>query len=108
MCMAAWWATFWHEEQGFMRDAVAEFQSYNRPFALRDPELMRRKIARMAATPLAFFRGTFHLFARDILDNVLDAFLTSATSSVEIDLVGDIHTENYGTFQADDGIHYDI
>ena len=51
-----------------MRDPVAEFMTYNRPFVRRNPELLRLKVARMAASPFAFFRGTFHLFARDVLD----------------------------------------
>ncbi len=92
-----------------MRDAIAEFQAYNRPFARRNAELLRFKIARMAASPFAFFRGTFHLFARDVLDRALapPALLTGA--GAELDLVGDIHSENYGTYKAADGlVHYDV
>jgi uncharacterized protein (DUF2252 family) len=92
-----------------MRDPIDQFLAYNRPFARRHPELIRFKIARMAQSPFAFFRGTFHLFARDVLDraNVPLPLLTGAGG--EMDLVGDIHSENYGTFKADDGlVHYDV
>jgi uncharacterized protein (DUF2252 family) len=89
-----------------MRDPVAEFMTFNRAFARRNPELLRLKVERMAASPFAFFRGTFHLFARDILDHFYEA--APRLAGAELDLVGDIHSENYGTYQADDGVHYDI
>src|SRR5262245_54284929 len=91
-----------------MRDPVAEFQTFNRAFARRNPELLRLKVERMAASPFAFFRGTFHLFARDILERFYEAVPRLAGAEAELDLVGDIHSENYGTYEADDGTHYDI
>ncbi len=92
-----------------MRDAIVEFMNFNRPFAQRSPELLRLKIARMAESPFAFFRGTFHLFARDLLDKVCELAPILPGGPAEIDLVGDIHSENYGTFKAADQIvHYDI
>ncbi len=93
-----------------MRDPVAEFMSFNRPFAQRNPDLLRFKIARMAQSPFAFLRGTFHLYARDVLDNFDEAVpLLFGGRAVEMDLVGDIHGENYGTYKASDGvIYYDI
>jgi uncharacterized protein (DUF2252 family) len=91
-----------------MRDAIALFQDYNRAFAERNPELLRLKVARMAVSPFTFFRGTFHVFARDILDNFYDSGPGTGGGAVELNLVGDIHTENYGTYQTEDGIHYDI
>jgi uncharacterized protein (DUF2252 family) len=91
-----------------MRDPIIEFQDYNRAFARRNPELLRLKVERMAASPFAFFRGTFHLYARDTIDKVFDVLPQTAGSDVELDLVGDIHSENYGTYQADSGVHYDV
>jgi uncharacterized protein (DUF2252 family) len=83
--------------------------NYNRLFARRNPELLRLKVARMAENPFAFFRGTFHLYARDVLDNVWGAVSVVLGSGAEVDLVGDIHSENYGTYKAaDETIHYDI
>jgi uncharacterized protein (DUF2252 family) len=91
-----------------MRDAVHEFMEFNRPFAQRNPELLRLKVARMAEGPFAFFRGTFHLFARDVLDKAAEP-LSLFTGGAELDLVGDIHSENFGTYKAADGVvHYDI
>lgn len=91
-----------------MRDPLLEFQSYNRMYAQRNPELVRLKVTRMSAGPFAFFRGSFHLFARDVLDKSWELPLP-ASGGVEMDLMGDIHSENYGTYKAADGkIHYDI
>jgi uncharacterized protein (DUF2252 family) len=92
-----------------MRDAVEEYMTFNRPFARRSPELLRLKTARMAEGPFAFFRGTFHLFARDVLDKGLIPLALLRGDGAEMDLVGDLHSENYGTYKADDGlIHYDV
>ena len=92
-----------------MRDAVAEFMEYNRPFARRHPELIRFKVARMAETPFAFFRGTFHLFARDILNRTHEPLPLLTGDGAELDIIGDIHSENYGTYKAVDGVvHYDV
>ena len=92
-----------------MRDAIPEFMNYNRPFAQRNPELLRLKVARMAESPFGFFRGTFHLYARDVLDKVCETVPLLLGGGVEMELVGDIHSENYGTFKAaDETIHYDI
>src|SRR2546421_5757532 len=90
-----------------MRDPIVEFMAYNRPFAKRNAELIRAKVSRMAATPFTFFRGSFHLFAHDIIDRVV-GYATPQWEGPEVDLVGDIHTENYGTYKADSNVHYDI
>jgi uncharacterized protein (DUF2252 family) len=92
-----------------VRDPVAEFLAQNRPFARRHPELFRAKIERMAASPFAFFRGTFHLFARDIVNKDAPPLMPHPADSAELDLVGDVHCENFGTFKAaDDLTHYDV
>ncbi len=92
-----------------MRDPIEEFRACNRPFALRNPELFRMKIARMAESPFAFFRGTFHLFARDVLAGFSGPIPLLSGEGVEMALVGDIHSENYGTYKAGDGqIYYDV
>jgi uncharacterized protein (DUF2252 family) len=89
-----------------MRDPVAEFTRFNEPFLARSPDLIRAKIARMVHGPFPFFRGTFHLFARDVID---ETFGPLGDTGAQLPLVGDIHAENYGTFKGEDGyIHYDI
>jgi len=92
-----------------MRDPIQEFMEFNRPFARRNPELAPAQGRPHGGVPFAFFRGTFHLFARDILDRMSAPLPLFTGTGVEMDIVGDLHSENYGTFKADDGIvHYDI
>src|SRR5258708_7486077 len=92
-----------------MRDPIVEFQNYNRPFLLRHPDLVRQKIQRMAVSPFTFFRGSLHLYVRDFIDRLLPSALPETSTSPDVDIVGDIHGENYGTFKAgDDAVHYDI
>src|SRR5207302_9106599 len=79
-----------------MRDPVAEFKAYNRPFARRSPELLRYKVARMAAGPFPFYRGTFHLFARDVLGGLAGPLPVLSGPGPEPDLVGDVHGGHYG------------
>jgi uncharacterized protein (DUF2252 family) len=94
--------------EGAMRDPIEEFLAFNRPFANRSAELIKYKIARMAESPFAFFRGAFHLFARDVLDRSMMP-LPLFGGGAEVDLVGDIHGENYGSYKAADGaVHYDV
>jgi uncharacterized protein (DUF2252 family) len=92
------------------RDPVDEIIAFNRSFRGRYPAMLRRKIERMALGPFGFFRGTFHLFSRDLVERAFDPWIEdNPFSGVEIPLVGDIHTENYGTYRAQDGsIQYDI
>jgi uncharacterized protein (DUF2252 family) len=92
-----------------MRDPLDEFLAFNRVFASRSPELVRYKIERMAEGPFAFFRGSFHLFARDVLQGIDEPLPLPRSDATRIDIIGDIHAENYGTFKAADGmIHYDV
>ncbi len=63
----------------------------------------------MAEGPFPFFRGTFHLFAKDVLGPMADVLALLIGSGAELDLVGDIHSENYGTFETEHRqVHYDI
>src|SRR5262249_23019972 len=56
-----------------------------------------------------FYRGTFHLFARDVLDGLVTPTTALVRSGAEVDLVGDAHSDNYGTFGAEDKqVHYDL
>jgi uncharacterized protein (DUF2252 family) len=90
-----------------MRDVVREFMDYNRKLALRSPELLRLKVARMAAGPFGFFRGSFHVFARDVYERNFGPL--PAAVDTELMVVGDAHPENFGTFKGADGVvHYDL
>src|SRR5258708_7085659 len=86
-----------------MRSAVDRILLYNRAFSTRR---LSTKLAKMAATPFSFFRATFHLFAFDVLQGPF-RWLPHLDASGPI--VGDLHTENFGSLRAINGqIVYDI
>lgn len=71
-----------------------------------DAVSLRFKLQRLLASPFSFFRGTFHLFARDLERGPLSQKLPARPTGW---IVGDLHTENFGTFRAVTGdIVYDI
>jgi len=82
-----------------MRDPVAEILRYNRRFQGRYPLLLRRKAALLSDSPFVFFRGTFHLFARDWVEGRLDPWPAgSPMGSREFRICADLHGENFGTY----------
>ncbi len=82
-----------------MRDPVGEIVRYNRRFRGRYPQLLKRKIALFSDSPFVFFRGTFHLFARDWVDHRFDAWPeTSPLSDTDLRICADLHGENFGTY----------
>src|SRR5688572_18274990 len=86
-----------------MRSAVEEILNYNRAFASR---LLVPKLAKLTESPFCFFRTTFHLFARDVTRGPFRQWPTLESRG---QIVGDLHTENFGTFRAVSGkIVYDI
>ncbi len=63
----------------------------------------------MAADPFSFFRGTFHLYARDYCEGTVTPPDLALPPHGPLRIVGDIHGENFGTFKGADGnVHYDI
>jgi uncharacterized protein (DUF2252 family) len=93
-----------------VRDPVDAIILYNRRFLGRYDAPLRQKLRRLRKGPFRFFRATFHLFARDMADGVLEPWRGSDPfGRTEVRLVGDIHSDNYGTFKAADGtIRYDV
>jgi uncharacterized protein (DUF2252 family) len=86
-----------------MRSAVDQILAFNHGFA---PAALQKKLERMTASPFAFFRATFHLFAFDLTEGwCRDQTLADIHGPV----IGDLHTENFGAFRAITGdIVYDI
>src|SRR5260370_15153757 len=86
-----------------MRSAVDEILAFNRKFGR--PSLVQ-KLAKMSSSPFIFFRGTYHLFARDMKEGPFRKWPCTKTAGP---IVGDLHTENFGSFRAITGdIVYDI
>lgn len=86
-----------------MRSAVDAILKSNRDFHAIS---LQAKLERMSASPFFFFRGTFHLFARDVVDGIFRKWPCVTPAGL---IVGDLHTENFGTYRATSGeIVYDI
>ncbi len=77
----------------------------NYAWALRDPELVAMKLAKMQRDPYVWLRGEPAVFWRDVTDpgaaRTATAFGSPAASRVL--LVADPHPENLGSFRASDG-----
>jgi uncharacterized protein (DUF2252 family) len=67
----------------------------------RDPEGVALKYREMCKSPFSFFRGTAHLFWQD-----LAAQKSALSDSPPVWACGDLHLENFGTFQGDNGLSY--
>ncbi|MFO0652322.1 MAG: DUF2252 family protein [Polyangiales bacterium] len=68
------------------------------------PTLLEGRYARMAASPVDFYRGSIALFLRDWRDGAMG--LSASAFSVDAPMplgVGDPHVENFGTLQGPDG-----
>jgi uncharacterized protein (DUF2252 family) len=79
-------------------DPVARIERFN---AGREPERLALKYREMRKSPFTFFRGTAHLFWEDLAArkrNLPDAPLVWAC--------GDLHLENFGSFQGNNGLSY--
>jgi uncharacterized protein (DUF2252 family) len=69
----------------------------------RKPKRVQIKLQRMAAGPFPFFRGTDHLFARAW------PALKPPNVGPALWISGDLHLENFGAYQTDNGdFRYDI
>ncbi len=62
----------------------------------RNPNILPQKYAKMRKNALAFFRGTCHLFYRDL---PVDSIFASAPV---VWICGDLHLENFGAYKGDD------
>lgn len=80
-----------------MPDVIRRLQEFN---AGRDPERLQMKYRSMRSSTFAFLRGTCHLFYQRL---PLDDWSASAPLSW---ICGDLHLENFGSFEADNGLAY--
>jgi Uncharacterized protein conserved in bacteria len=80
------------------QDAPSRIERFN---AGREPERLAIKYREMRKSPFAFFRGTAHLFWED-----LRARRSAMPDSPQVWACGDLHLENFGSFQGDNGLSY--
>lgn len=71
-----------------------EIYQYNHPFASQLPQELATKMQKMAASPFAFYRGTAHIFYRDMQTLPGSAFVNSSTDAIYLE--GDMHLQNLG------------
>jgi uncharacterized protein (DUF2252 family) len=67
----------------------------------REPERLALKYREMCKSPFSFFRGSAHLFWED-----LAARKSPLPGSPTVWACGDLHLENFGSFQGDNGLSY--
>jgi uncharacterized protein (DUF2252 family) len=80
------------------RNVSARIERFN---AGREPERLALKYQAMCKSPFSFFRGTAHLFWED-----LGARKRALPDSPPVWACGDLHLENFGSFQGDNGLSY--
>ena len=86
------------------RDAIVAIEAANA--GLRDQD-RRAKYCKMAASPFAFYRGTNHLFWRDLAGD--PRFARFGNARTRTWLLGDAHVDNIGFYDNDEGtVVYDL
>jgi uncharacterized protein (DUF2252 family) len=76
---------------------VNELYSYNHPFALQLPRELATKMEKIHDSPFAFFRGTAHIFYRDM--KTLPASNCAPYATRFTRLQGDMHLQNMGAIR---------
>ena len=80
------------------RDIPETIERFN---AGREPERLALKYREMCKSPFSFFRGSAHLFWED-----LNAQKRGLLGSPTVWACGDLHLENFGSFQGNNGLSY--
>jgi len=91
-------ATKMRQPDSSSRDIPDRIERFN---AGREPERLALKYREMCKSPFSFFRGSAHLFWED-----LAARKNALPSSPTVWACGDLHLENFGSFQGDNGLSY--
>lgn len=80
---------------------VSELYNFNHPYAAQASNELATKMSKMAVSPFSFYRGTAHLFYKDMTILPSSSFTNTATNKVW--LQGDMHLQNFGGFLDDAG-----
>ncbi|MBP5976833.1 DUF2252 domain-containing protein [Brasilonema sp. CT11] len=78
-----------------------EIYQYNHQFASQLPQELATKMQKMKASPFAFYRGTAHIFYRDMQTLPSSGFVNSSTSAIWLE--GDMHMQNLGGMRDSNG-----
>ncbi|MGH7651130.1 MAG: DUF2252 domain-containing protein [Gemmatimonadaceae bacterium] len=80
------------------RDVTARIEAFN---SGREPERLALKYREMCKSPFSFFRGSAHLFWEDLARR-----RRVLPPSPLVWACGDLHLENFGSFQGDNSLSY--
>lgn len=80
---------------------VNELYLWNHPLAATDSADLATKMEKMSASPFLFYRGTAHLFFRDMGTLPASSYVSSTTAHTW--LQGDAHLGNFGAWKDSDG-----
>lgn len=80
---------------------VNEIYSFNHPYAAQASGELATKMQKMASSPFYFYRGTAHVFFKDM--NTLPASSQTSSATAYTWLEGDMHIANFGGFRDNNG-----
>lgn len=84
------------------RDIFSVIEKNNEEYKKRNPELIKIKYDAMSESAFSFYRATAYIFYMDI-------FKTSLNQGININIQGDLHLDNIGTYFASNGkVYYDL
>lgn len=84
------------------RDVFSIIEKNNSEYKKRNPEIIKIKYDAMSESAFAFYRATAYLFYMDISKSSLN-------QGTNINLQGDLHLDNIGTYFASNGkVYYDL
>jgi uncharacterized protein (DUF2252 family) len=94
----------WVPVEGAAREAIL-VEELTRANAWIDPAVRAEKLDAMARSPFVFFRGTAHLYYRDLADGGRRWERSRFASPAAVTWVsGDLHTENFGAVEGPGGV----
>lgn len=84
------------------RNIFPIIEKVNQEYKKRNPELIEIKYKAMSESAFAFYRATAYLFYSDITQN-------SLIGGTKVNISGDLHLDNIGTYFASNGkVYYDL
>lgn len=78
---------------------VNELYTFNHPYAAQASNELATKMTKMAVSPFSFYRGTSHLFYKDMTTLPASSYTNASTNKVW--LQGDMHLQNFGALRDD-------
>ncbi|CAM2006943.1 DUF2252 domain-containing protein [Acanthopleuribacter pedis] len=94
--------TQWRKQRGRARKHILEVELARVNGGLREED-RREKYRRMSLSPFAFYRGTAHLFYRDLAAADLLANSRFLSENTNTWIQGDLHINNFGAFADAEG-----